>query len=57
MWFVIVIIIITSPEHVIRQLVDYRLPGLPRLASAALLGLDVEDLVQDALGGVDLTTK
>ena len=51
------IIIIIIPEHVIGQLVHDGLPGLAGLAAAALLGLDVQYLVQDALGGVDLATK
>ena len=46
-----------SPDHVIRQLVDYGLPCLAGFAAAALLGLDVEDLVQDPLGGVNLATE
>ena len=50
-------IVIIIPEHVISQLVDDGLPGLAGLAAAALLGLDIQDLVQDAFGGVDLATK
>ena len=44
------------PQHVIGQPVHDGLAGVAGLAAHALLGLDAQDGVQDALGRVDLWT-